>query len=102
MINKLSEKDIRSISDLGRTFSDTTIFMYEAIAQKAGLTGTDHKYLSILLQNGAMTAGHLSKLTGLTTGAITGLVDRLERKKLVKREFNEDNRRKVIIVPDYH
>lgn len=47
-----------------------------------------------------MTAGELSTLTGLTTGAITGLIDRLEKKKLVKRQFAEDDRRKVIIVPD--
>jgi DNA-binding MarR family transcriptional regulator len=102
MTDKIAEKHIRSICELGRKFSDATVFMHEAIAQRVGLTGTDHKYLSLLLQNGAMTAGHLSKLTGLTTGAITGLVDRLERKNLVKREFNEDDRRKVIIVPNYN
>ena len=47
-----------------------------------------------------MTAGELSKLTGLTTGAVTGLIDRLEKKKLLKRKFSRDDRRKVIIVPD--
>jgi len=46
-----------------------------------------------------MTAGEFSKLTALTTGAVTGLVDRLEKKKLVKREFDKHDRRKVIIVP---
>jgi DNA-binding MarR family transcriptional regulator len=39
-----------------------------------------------------MTAGELSNLTGLTTGAVTGLIDRLEKKKLVKRQFAEDDR----------
>ena len=47
-----------------------------------------------------MTAGEFAKLTGLTTGAITGLIDRFEKKKLVKRQFADDDRRKVIIVPD--
>ena len=47
-----------------------------------------------------MTAGELSNLTGLTTGAVTALVDRLEKKKLLKRQFSEDDRRKVIIVPN--
>src|SRR5258708_37552839 len=74
--------------------------MHEAIARKAGLTGTDHKYLGFLIKNGAMTAGEFSKLTGLTTGAITGLVDRLEKKKLAKRQFDKDDRRKIIIVPN--
>ncbi|GAB3781797.1 hypothetical protein GCM10028818_36340 [Spirosoma horti] len=47
-----------------------------------------------------MTAGELSALTGLTTGAVTGLIDRFEKKKLVKRRFAEDDRRKVIIEPN--
>ena len=47
-----------------------------------------------------MTAGELAVLTGLTTGAVTGLIDRFEKKKLVKRQFAEDDRRKVIIVPN--
>ena len=47
-----------------------------------------------------MTAGEFSKLTGLTTGAITGLVDRLAKKKLAKRTFDKNDRRKIIIVPD--
>jgi DNA-binding MarR family transcriptional regulator len=100
MKGKSSEQTIQSISDLGRQFSDVTIFMHEAIAKSVGLTGTDHKYLGLLIQHGEMTAGELSKLTGLTTGAITGLVDRLEKKKLVKRAFDKDDRRKILIVPD--
>ena len=47
-----------------------------------------------------MTAGELSKLTGLTTGAVTGLIDRLETKKLVRRDFDNDDRRKIRIVPN--
>jgi DNA-binding MarR family transcriptional regulator len=74
--------------------------MHEAIARKAGLTGTDHKYLGLILQHKELTAGDLSKLTGLTTGAVTGLIDRLEKKKLLKRQFTKDDRRKVIIVPN--
>jgi DNA-binding MarR family transcriptional regulator len=74
--------------------------MHEAIGRKAGLTGTDHKYLGFLIEKGQMTAGELSTLTGLTTGAVTGLIDRFEKKKLVKRRFAEDDRRKVIIEPN--
>ncbi len=94
-------KMIASINDLGRRFSDATILMHQAIAKKAGLSGTDHKYLGILTRKGAMTAGELSVLTGLTTGAVTGVIDRLEKKKLVKRTFDKDDRRKVLIVPNY-
>lgn len=97
---KLTSQQIQSISELGRRFSDTTIMMHEAIAAKAGLTGADHKYLGFLIRHGAMTAGELSKHTGLTTGAVTGLIDRLEKKKLAKREFDKNDRRKIIIVPN--
>lgn len=83
-----------------RQYSDASIFMHEAIARKAGLAGSDHKYLGLILQHKELTAGELSKLTGLTTGAVTGLIDRLEKKKLLKRKFSREDRRKVIIVPD--
>ncbi|PBQ33226.1 MarR family transcriptional regulator [Sphingobacteriaceae bacterium] len=89
---------IQHFRSISRNYSDNSILMHEAIARKAGLSGTDHKYLGLILQKGQMTAGELSKVTGLTTGAVTGLIDRLEKKKLVQREFVKDDRRKVIIV----
>ena len=91
---------IRVIRKLTQRYAYTSIQMHEAIARKAGLTGTDHKYLGFLIEKGQMTAGELSNLTGLTTGAVTGLIDRFEKKKLVKRQFADDDRRKVIIVPN--
>jgi len=91
---------ITRIRKLSQLYSYTSIQMHEAIARKAGLSGTDHKYLGFLIEKGQMTAGELSNLTGLTTGAVTGLIDRFEKKKLVKRQFAEDDRRKVIIQPE--
>jgi DNA-binding MarR family transcriptional regulator len=85
---------------LSRQYAYTSIKLHETIGRKAGLTGTDHKYLGFLMQKGQMTAGELAVLTGLTTGAVTGLIDRFEKKKLVKRKFAEDDRRKVFIVPN--
>jgi DNA-binding MarR family transcriptional regulator len=88
------------VRKLSQAYAYTSIQMHEAIGRKAGFSGTDHKYLGFLIKNGQMTAGELSNLTGLTTGAVTGLVDRFEKKRLVKRQFAEDDRRKVMIVPD--
>ena len=85
---------------LSQQYSYSTIQLHEAVGRRAGLTGTDHKYLGFLIQKGQMTAGELSKLTGLTTGSVTGLIDRLEQKKFVQRRFIEDDRRKVIIEPN--
>lgn len=91
---------ITRVRKLSQQYAYTSIQMHEAVARKAGLSGTDHKYLGFLMEKGQMTAGELSNLTGLTTGAVTGLIDRLEKKKLVKRQFSEGDRRKVIIVPN--
>lgn len=90
----------RQIRKLSQLYAYTSITMHEAVARKAGLSGTDHKYLGFLMEKGQMTAGELATLTGLTTGAVTGLIDRFEKKKLVKRQFAANDRRKVIIVPN--
>lgn len=91
---------VKQIRRLSQQYAYTSIQMHEAIGRKAGLSGTDHKYLGFLMEKGQMTAGELATLTGLTTGAVTGLIDRFEKKKLVKRQFAEDDRRKVVIVPN--
>jgi DNA-binding MarR family transcriptional regulator len=91
---------IKRLRKLNQLHSYTTLQMHEAVARKAGLSGTDHKYLGFLIEKGQMTAGELSNLTGLTTGAVTGLIDRLEKKNLVKRQVAADDRRKVIIEPN--
>ena len=93
-------EEIIKLRKLSQKYAYTSIHMHEAIGRKAKLAGTDHKYLGFLLQKGQMTAGELAKLTGLTTGAVTGLIDRFEKKKLVKRQFNKDDRRKIMVVPN--
>jgi DNA-binding MarR family transcriptional regulator len=95
------DKDIiKRIRKLNQQHAYTSLQMHEAIARMAGLSGTDHKYLGFLIEKGQMTAGELANLTGLTTGAVTGLIDRFEKKKLVKRKFSADDRRKIIIEPN--
>jgi DNA-binding MarR family transcriptional regulator len=96
----MNDDIITRVRKLSQSYAYTSIHMHEAIGRKVGLSGTDHKYLGFLIVKGEMTAGELSGLTGLTTGAITGLIDRFEKKKLVKRQFAENDRRKVIIVPN--
>ena len=96
----MDNDEITRIRRLSQLYAYTSIQMHEAVGRKAGLSGTDHKYLGFLMEKGQMTAGELSNLTGLTTGAVTGLIDRFEKKKLVTRQFAEDDRRKVIIVPN--
>ena len=96
----MDNEAVKQVRKLYQLHSYTSIQMHEAVARKAGISGTDHKYLGFLIQKGQMTAGELSSLTGLTTGAVTGLIDRFEKKKLVKRRFADDDRRKVFIEPN--
>lgn len=96
----MDKEVIKQTRKLSQLYAYTSIQMHEAVARKAGLSGTDHKYLGFLIEKGQMTAGELASLTGLTTGAVTGLIDRFEKKGLVKRQFAEDDRRKVIIQPN--
>lgn len=91
---------IKRIRKLSQHYAYNALQMHEAVGRRAGLSGTDHKYLGFLIEKGQMTAGELSQLTGLTTGAVTGLIDRFEKKALVKRRFAADDRRKVIIEPN--
>ncbi|WP_290795024.1 MarR family winged helix-turn-helix transcriptional regulator [Flavihumibacter sp. UBA7668] len=85
---------------LSQQYAFSALQMHEAIARNAGFSSTDHKYLGFFIKHGSMTAGELAALTGLTTGAITGLIDRFEALKLVKRTYDPRDRRKVIILPN--
>lgn len=90
---------VTKVRRLSQHYAYSSLQMHETVGRRAGLSGTDHKYLGFLLQKGQMTAGELSSLTGLTTGAVTGLIDRFEKKNLVKRRFAEYDRRKVLVEP---
>jgi len=69
----------------------------KAVADIAGISSSDLDCMDFLVLEGRMTAGRLAELTGLTTGAITGVVDRLEKAGCVRRERDETDRRKVFI-----
>src|ERR1700722_4560337 len=71
----------------------------KAVADRAGISSSDMDCMDFLNIEGRMTAGRLAELTGLTTGAITGVIDRLEKAGFVRRERDQDDRRKVFIVP---
>jgi DNA-binding MarR family transcriptional regulator len=95
-----SEEVVIKIRKLSQEYAFSSVQLHESIGRKIGLVGTDHKYLGFLIQKGQMTAGELAFLTGLSTGAITGLIDRFERLKLVKRQIDKTDRRKVVIIPN--
>lgn len=83
--------------ELGRELSARTVMFHSAVAEKMGLSVTEHKALDLLSRNGPVSAGRLAELTGLTGGAVTGMVDRLEKVGFVARVADPNDRRKVIV-----
>src|SRR6516162_4544703 len=69
-------------------------------AEAVGLNPSDLGCLCLLLLHGPIPAGRLAELTNLTTGAVTGVIDRLERAGFAQRVVEPTDRRKVIVVPD--
>ena len=89
----------RNLGDLARKFSTQTVFLHEAIAQTSGLNATDTRCLSLIRfhPNGLATAGWLSDMAGLTTGAITHILDRLQKRGVIERVRDTEDRRKVFV-----
>jgi DNA-binding MarR family transcriptional regulator len=86
---------------LGEMASTETALFQQAAAAKYGLGITDMKALSVLFREGPMTAGHIAQRLSLTTGAVTSVIDRLERRGVVRRTPDPKDRRKVIVTIDY-
>jgi DNA-binding MarR family transcriptional regulator len=80
-----------------RRSSAQGVLFGQMVANLARISGSDLECLDFLNLEGRVTAGRLAEVTGLTTGAITGVVDRLEKAGLVRRERDEADRRKVFI-----
>jgi DNA-binding transcriptional regulator GbsR (MarR family) len=68
-----------------------------AAAEQIGINVTDLNCLNILALRGRMTAGELARATGLTTASITGVLDRLEEARFVRREKDPSDRRRVVV-----
>ncbi len=83
-------REIRQFTSLGTSF-------FRTAATQIGLAVTDVQVMDILESTGPTTAGQLAELTGLTTGAITRILDRLAKADLVYRERDPNDGRKVIV-----
>lgn len=92
-------KDVTGrLNRLLQEISTETVLLHQTIADRLGLNLTDHKALGLVLDAGKpITPGHLAARTGLTTGAITGILDRLERAGFVRRKRDPEDRRQVLI-----
>jgi DNA-binding MarR family transcriptional regulator len=74
------------------------VLFHHAIAERLGLGPTDHKCLDLLRDRGPMSGSALAAITGLTSGAITGVVGRLERAGYLRRELDPHDGRKHVLI----
>lgn len=86
--------------DAQQQFLQRVILLHELACRQASISTADHYYLVLFARYGTMTAGELAQRTGLTTGAITGLMARLKKSKMIRRTFDPADRRKVILEPN--
>src|SRR5881392_2677718 len=88
---------LQELEEAMRRSSAQGVLYGQTVANVAGIANSDLECMDILYLEGRVTAGRLAEVTGLTTGAITGVVDRLEKAGLVRRERDAVDRRKVYI-----
>jgi DNA-binding MarR family transcriptional regulator len=94
------------VERLAGKHSTAVVLFHQAVAERLGLGPTDHKCLHLLREHGGITArepitaSKLAAVTGLTTGAMTGVVARLERAGFLQREPDSQDQRRQLLYPD--
>jgi DNA-binding MarR family transcriptional regulator len=83
--------------EIGRDFATAVVVFHEAVGRLLGLSAVERKSLDLLHRLGPVTAGTIGEHTGLTTGAVTRLIDRLTAAGYVERAPDPDDRRKVVV-----
>jgi DNA-binding MarR family transcriptional regulator len=80
-----------------RTASAQGLLISHAVSAKVGLNTTDLECLDVIQMASLASPGELARKTGLTTGAVTAVLDRLERAGCIKRQPDPNDRRRVLL-----
>jgi DNA-binding MarR family transcriptional regulator len=89
---------VRQALSAVREYNFSNILFRHTIVETLGVNITDWECLGLLLQKGVSTPTELSAHTGLTSGATTAMLDRLERSGIIERRRNPEDRRGTLIV----
>lgn len=92
---------IARLTDLGAQSASLTALFQQRAAASYGLGVSDMKALDLLVRDGPQTAGSLGAALGLTSGAITGIADRLIARGFARRETDPADRRRVLLSADF-
>ena len=98
-ISEVKQRSVlmQELQFLGQMASTETALFHHTAASMSGLGITDSKTISTLLQEGPITAGELAKRLSLTTGAVTSVIDRIEKAGFASRVADPKDRRKVVV-----
>ena len=94
----MPEASVDSLLLEARGLSGDFDLLSQTVAERVGLSTTELLAMDLISRGGAVTAGQLATHLHLTTGAITGLIDRLERAGYAKRRSDKADRRRVLVV----
>jgi DNA-binding MarR family transcriptional regulator len=97
---RLETEPETAIEELDREFRRLRVqmgFFEQAVAERLGMNRTDLHVITLLHDAGSMTAGEIAQATSLTTGAVTAVIDRLERSGWAQRERDPADRRRVVV-----
>ena len=95
--SKTRESLLAEVADAFRAYQRSVDALDELAGKLMGVNRTDGRVIDLLDQHGRLTAGELAAGAGLTTGAVTGVVDRLEERGYARRVRDEADRRKVLV-----
>lgn len=97
-INETKQALLDSLGELVRKLGAQSVLTSQVVADRFGLHTTDLEVLDLLSMKGRALAGDIARATSLTPGATTALIDRLEKAGYVKREADERDRRRTVVV----
>lgn len=89
---------VQQINTNAREYGVNTVLFRHAVGELLGVNGTDMECLALILFKGLATPSELSRYAGLTSGATTVMLDRLEQARLIERRPNPQDRRGTLIV----
>ena len=98
-MSKEREELLRELEEESRKSTLDGVYFLQAVAERSGMNLTDLQCIAILTSTGPIPAGQLAETMRLTTGAVTGLVNRMEQAGYVRREKDPDDGRRVVVRP---
>ncbi|GGK52196.1 MarR family transcriptional regulator [Planomonospora parontospora subsp. parontospora] len=101
MSTERGDLEVAAFAEIPQFVSATTLFQH-AVADQLGLPVNDLHCLNLVSSGRAVTPTQLAERMGMTTGAVTKMLDRMQEQRLIRREPDPRDRRRVIIsqLPD--